>query len=283
MKKNIIATSVALVVLGMSQGVFAACSDITPGIAAAVLDATTTSNDGGYPLKFWITTVDETGKVCDVRTNGVSGAAAGNSEWLGSRLISAQKANTANAFSLDAYAISTANLYAAVQPGGSLYGLQHSNPVDASKAYGGSPVTYGTTADFLKNKRIGGVNVFGGGLALYKAGKKVGAVGVSGDTSCADHIFAWNVRSELNMEPYPTQQSAGLAGEGTGITTLNVDLAGQLQTAISGAVQGDEMLINVASPGSYWDAWSHPGCVNTSNLNAGGDLGTTTSVGILVY
>jgi hypothetical protein len=30
--------------------------------------------------------------------------------------------------------LSTANLYSAVQPGGSLYGLQHSNPVDPEVA-----------------------------------------------------------------------------------------------------------------------------------------------------
>jgi len=51
-------------------------------------------------------------------------------QWPGSRVISAQKANTANAFSLPGLALSTAKLYSAVQPGGSLYGLQHSNPVD---------------------------------------------------------------------------------------------------------------------------------------------------------
>ena len=57
-----------------------------------------------------------------------------------SRVISAQKANTPIAFSLDVssssggsrqpngLARSTANLYSAVQPGGSLYGLQASNP-----------------------------------------------------------------------------------------------------------------------------------------------------------
>jgi len=39
------------------------------------------------------------------------------------RVISAQKANTANAFSLPQLALSTANLYSAVQPGGSLFGL----------------------------------------------------------------------------------------------------------------------------------------------------------------
>jgi hypothetical protein len=71
-------------------------------------------------------------------------------QWLGSRVISAQKANTANDFSLSngatlstglfpsGLALSTANLYSAVQPGGSLYGLQHSNPVDPEIATRGT-------------------------------------------------------------------------------------------------------------------------------------------------
>ena len=54
-------------------------------------------------------------------------------------MISAQKADTANAFSLRTLALSTANLFTAVQPGGSLFGLQESNPVDTDAAYGGSP------------------------------------------------------------------------------------------------------------------------------------------------
>ena len=124
-----------------------------------------------------------------------------------SRVISAQKANTANAFSLDStsssngsgqpkgLALSTANLYSAVQPGGSLYGLQASNPVDTEVAYRGPSAAYGTSADPMVGHKIGGVNVFGGGLALYdKNHNIVGAVGVSGDTSCADHFIAWRVR-----------------------------------------------------------------------------------------
>ena len=54
----------------------------------------------------------------------------------------------------------------------------------------------------MVGKRIGGVNVFGGGLALYK-GKKVGAVGVSGDSSCADHNIAWRVRKALGLDKVP--------------------------------------------------------------------------------
>jgi hypothetical protein len=48
----------------------------------------------------------------------------------------------------------------------------------------------------MANHRIGGINVFGGGLGLYSAGKRaVGGIGVSGDTSCADHNIAWRIRS----------------------------------------------------------------------------------------
>jgi hypothetical protein len=91
----------------------------------------------------WATIVDRDGVVCAVVFSGVNRGA----QWPGSRVISAQKANTANSFSLDSssgssgsgqpggLALSTANLYSAVQPGGSLYGLQFSNPVDTSVAY----------------------------------------------------------------------------------------------------------------------------------------------------
>jgi hypothetical protein len=51
---------------------------------------------------------------------------------------------------------------------------------------------------------IGGVNVFGGGLALYDvSGQVVGGLGVSGDTSCTDHITAWRVRDFLNLDNVP--------------------------------------------------------------------------------
>ena len=57
--------------------------------------------------------------------------------------------------------------------------------------------------------KIGGVNVFGGGLALYaKDGTLVGAIGLSGDTSCTDHIIAWKVRDTLNYDNVP----GGVAG-----------------------------------------------------------------------
>ncbi len=127
-----------------------------------------------------------------------------DSQWMGSRVISAQKANTANAFSLKGLALSTANLYSAVQPGGSLFGLQESNPVDTKVAYDGNSDKFGTDKDPMTGKRIGGVNVFGGGLALYNdKGEILGALGVSGDTSCADHNIAWRLRHSLKLDFVP--------------------------------------------------------------------------------
>ena len=138
--------------------------------------------NGGLGFNMWASLVANDGTVCAVAFSG--GDYTG--QWLGSRVISAQKANTANGFSLGKGA-PPGNLYSAVQPGGSLYGLQHSNPVDPEIAYQGPAVLFGTANDPLVGQRVGGVNVFGGGLALYKGGRKVGGVGVCGDTSCTDH------------------------------------------------------------------------------------------------
>jgi uncharacterized protein GlcG (DUF336 family) len=174
-------------------------------LQTALVDAVAAGNGGlGFPM--WATVVDRAGVVVAVVH---SGAGVGD-QWLGSRAISAQKANTANDFSLDALALSTANLYSATQPGGSLFGLQESNPVNTDVVYGGDINEYGTETDFMVGKKPGGVNVFGGGLALYDAtGALIGAVGVSGDTSCADHNIAWRVRDALGLDFVPGGVDAG--------------------------------------------------------------------------
>ncbi|MBL0716547.1 MAG: heme-binding protein [Desulfosarcina sp.] len=165
-----------------------------------VLKEVVKEKNGGFALNMWATIVDRDGVV---KTVVFSGQNRGD-QWPGSRVISAQKANTANAFSLPGLSLSTANLFSAVQPGGSLYGLQHSNPVDVNVAYGGNSKKIGTKNDPMVGKKIGGVNVFGGGLALYdENGKLLGAIGVSGDSSCADHNIAWKVRHKLKLDYIP--------------------------------------------------------------------------------
>ena len=125
----------------------------------AALVAAVAAETSGLDFQMWATLVDRDGVVCAVAFSGPNRG----SQWPGSRVISAQKANTANAFSLDGLALSTANLYSAVQPGGSLFGLQHSNPVDTGVAYGGNSANNGMSNDFMVNRKIGGVNIFGGG------------------------------------------------------------------------------------------------------------------------
>ena len=169
--------------------------------------------NGGLALNMWATVVARDGTVCAVTFTGNDWG----DQWPGSRVISAQKANTANAFSLPGLALSTANLFSAVQNGGSLFGLQFSNPVDPGVAYQGEAGQFGKPTDPLVGKRIGGVNVFGGGVALYDPqGQLLGALGVSGDTSCADHNIAWKTRRALNLDRVPAgvnQKGAGPKGD----------------------------------------------------------------------
>jgi uncharacterized protein GlcG (DUF336 family) len=168
------------------------------------------AGNGGLSLNMWATVVDRAGIVVAVVFTGQK---VGD-QWPGSRVISAQKANTANNFSLAGLALSTANLFSAVQPGGSLFGLQEANPINEDVAFGGDAANYGTASDFMVGKRIGGTNVFGGGFALYDAsGNIVGGVGVSGDTSCADHAIGWKVRFLLNLDNVPAGVGDGGADD----------------------------------------------------------------------
>jgi hypothetical protein len=224
--RNWAVTSIGLGMLFTACPVFANCSSL-PNLSTlqSALDGAVGGNNGGLGFNMWATLVSNDGVVCAVAFSG--GDFTG--QWLGSRVISAQKANTANDFSLSSnapptksafpsgLALSTANLYSAVQPGGSLYGLQHSNPVDTRVAYDNSEDVaasgsdFGTSNDPMVGKRIGGVNVFGGGLALYKSGQKLGGLGVSGDTSCTDHMVAWRVRNSLSLDGFGPV--AGVSGD----------------------------------------------------------------------
>lgn len=239
------------------------CADL-PSHAAlqAALASATAVETSGLNNQMWATIVNRDGYVCAVAFSGAIRAA----QWPGSRVISAQKANTANAFSLDSsssnngsgqaagLALSTANLYSAVNPGGSLYGLQHSNPVDTEVAYAGHPERYGTPLDPMVERRIGGVNVFGGGLSLYAPGHiAVGGLGVSGDTSCADHNIAWRVRNLLALDHMAAAGSlaavAGTSGD---------------------AAHPDNIIFDIkdnptGGPGVSASGFGHPRCLNTGD------------------
>ncbi len=225
-----------------------------PGYSAlkSALAAATATETSGLNLQMWATVVDRDGIVCAVAFSGVNRGA----QWPGSRVISAQKANTANSFSLDSssssnssgkpsgLALSTANLYSAVQPGGSLFGLQESNPVDTDVAYKGPSSQFGSSQDPMNGRKIGGVNVFGGGLALYSSSKQVvGGVGVSGDTSCADHMIGWRVRHNLGLDHL--SGVGGVSGDPARPDNIIYDITG--------------------NPGVSAGGFGHPKCINTGD------------------
>ena len=220
------------------------------GSLKAALDKATAEEKSGLNNHMWATIVDRDGVVCAVAFSGSHRGA----QWPGSRVISAQKASTAASFSLDptsnsagsgqadGLALSTANLYAAVQPGGSLYGLQFSNPVNPNAAYGVPYASYGTPKDPMVGNRVGGVNVFGGGVGLYASGRRlVGGLGVSGDTSCADHNIAWRIRNHLTLD-----YMSGLGG-------------------VSGdKARPDNIVFDIAD-GTSKGGFGHPRCVQTGD------------------
>jgi len=81
-------------------------------------------------------------------------------------------------------------------------------PQPASPEAGaGDASQFGTAADPANGKRLGGVIVFGGGLALYDDSGIVGGLGVSGDSSCADHNVAWRLRQALGLDKAPQKDA----------------------------------------------------------------------------
>jgi uncharacterized protein GlcG (DUF336 family) len=214
--------------------------------SALISAATNPKALNGFKLLNWATVVNRDGVVCAVAFQGSNRG----DQWPGSRVISAQKANTANAFSLPTLALSTANLFSAVQPGGSLFGLQESNPVSTDVAYRGDPSLIGTPQDPMIGGRIGGVNVFGGGLALYdSSGKIIGGIGVSGDTSCRDHFVAWELRHGLQLDYVP----GGVSGDTARPDNIVFDIP---------EAQGEPPSPN---PGKSTGGFGHPKCVNTGD------------------
>ncbi|HUZ92342.1 MAG TPA: heme-binding protein [Methylocella sp.] len=131
----------------------------------------------------WSAVVDRQGRLCSVIKTGDA--------WPGSREIAIAKAGTANDFSNASLPLSTANLYAATQPGGSLWGLNNSNPFNPDFLAPGSGA----------NQFAGGIITFGGGVPLYQNGAVIGGLGVSGDSSCTDHVIAYRMRRAAGFAP----------------------------------------------------------------------------------
>lgn len=111
----------ALPAFGQSKPDCSALPDHTKlrSVLQSVVKEGATGNSG-LGNQEWAVTVNRDGVVCSVVFSGNDRG----QQWPGSRAIAAEKANTANALSSSDYALSTANVFAASQPGQSLYSLQ---------------------------------------------------------------------------------------------------------------------------------------------------------------
>jgi uncharacterized protein GlcG (DUF336 family) len=139
----------------------------------------------------WAAIVDRQGAVCAVAVSTEEPASA----WPGSQAVAKAKAYTANAYSTDVSALSTARLYTLTQPGHSLWGVAEPNPFRADC------LVPPADADATNGKVCGGSIAFGGGVPLFKGRTRVGGLGVSGDTACADHEIAKRVRHLAGLDP----------------------------------------------------------------------------------
>src|SRR3954447_18780298 len=116
-----------------------------------------TGNGGLFtPNRMWSAIVDRQGRLCSIVSSSPDA-------WPGSRAIAIAKASTANDFSNNKLALSTANLYGVTIPGGSLFGLNNSNPFN--------PVFDDPTTPAV-GRVPGGIITFGGGVALYDSSKQ---------------------------------------------------------------------------------------------------------------
>lgn len=151
-------------------------------------------NAGGLfgGTRMWGAVVNRDGELCAYTTSTPDPTQV----WPGSQAIAKAKAYTANAFSLDTLALSTARLYTFTQPGHSLWSLGQSNLFEPK--FLAPPSGQGGG----RQQIAGGTIFFGGGVPLYDAeGRIVGGLGISGDTSCTDHEIAKRVRDLASLNP----------------------------------------------------------------------------------
>ena len=110
-KRRILSCSISALVTMVTVPAFADCSalpefsQLRSALAGAITP--TAGANGGLGFHMWGTLVANDGTVCAVAFSG----SQGTSQWLGSRVISAQKANTANDFSVGHNATPAGSLF----------------------------------------------------------------------------------------------------------------------------------------------------------------------------
>jgi len=193
MMKRLVLSLVLIVSMGVG-GYAANCKDLPSEAdlrAAMIASANATAGGLFNGARMWAAVVHRDGEIC----GSITSTGDPTQVWPGSQAIAKAKAYTANAFSLDPLALSTAMLYTFTQPGHSLNSLGQSNLFNPQ--FLAAPTGQGGG----NNQIAGGLIFFGGGVPLYKNGKIIGGLGISGDTACTDHEIAKRVRNNLGFNP----------------------------------------------------------------------------------
>ena len=256
-----LASALALAAAGPADAADGACQGLpTQAQLKAALTAAVSAETSGLNNHMWATIVNRDGVVCAVAFSGTDRS----SQWPSSRVISAQKASTANAVCLDkgslsngsgqqaGLALSTANLYSATQPGGSLYGLQHSNPVDAAAAYKGPYAAYGAA-----NDPHGGRPDRGRQRVRRRPGR-----------CTTRRRRSWAASASAATPRAPTTTSPGASG-----TSSSLDNLSGVGGVSGDATRPDNIVLDItANPaggvGHSAGGFGHPSCLNTAGSAA---------------
>src|SRR3989449_3380733 len=180
-----------------NEGNQANCSGLPTGGQLKQFLATA-PNDGGdagglfHGTLMWAAVVNRSGQLCAFATSTGDPAKV----WPGSQAIAKAKAFTANAFSNDPLALSTARLYTFIQPGHSLVWAEQLESLQPR--FLGAAERPGRRD---RGSRRGHHHVWRRRAAYSSRGHIVGGLGLSGDTACTDHESAKRVRDEAGLNP----------------------------------------------------------------------------------
>jgi hypothetical protein len=176
-------------------------------LQAALKTATGTppSGNGGFNLQMWATVVNRDGVVCGVVFTGQGRG----DQWPGSRVISAQKANTANAFSLPG-SHSPRQIYSLRSNLEGAFSACSTAILFTLTTLTQAPllVTERTSILWSTRRLVESTCSAAGWPCTTRRDNWWEGLGVSGDSSCADHNVAWKTRHALGLNHVPGGISA---------------------------------------------------------------------------
>jgi hypothetical protein len=120
-------------------------------------------SNGGLDNNEWTAVVARDGTVCAVTFSG----SKPQDQWPASRGIAAEKTNTANGVSLKQFAFSLPISTRVRSRRRLCSAWRQATPVVPDVLHSGDPSQFGSEADPMIGKHLGGVIGFGGGLALF--------------------------------------------------------------------------------------------------------------------